>query len=121
MKNKEIRVIVNGLGEGGFQSVSLNSVSNFKDYYKLIGNDCRAFDIVYVEYKGHRLSVFVDDEGMLKSGNLGRMVGNYPQPIFGNVVITGDVDSRGNTLGVPDELGVIDFFEMFGEVKWQVK
>lgn len=118
---KEIRVIVNSLGEDGFQSVSLNSVSDFTDYYKLIDNNCRAFDVVYVEYKGHRLSLFVDDEGMLKSGNLGRMVANYPQPIFGNVVVTGDVDSRGKTLGVPDELSVVDFFEMFGEVQWQVK
>lgn len=121
MKNKEIRVIVNTLGEDGFQSVSLNSVSDYTDYYKLIDNDCRAFDVVYVDYKGHRLSVFCDDEGMLKTGNLGRLVANYPNPIFGNVVITGDVDSRGNTLGVPDGLGVVDFFEMFGEVKWQVK
>ena len=96
---------------------TLEDIASYKDYYKLIG--CRTFDVIRVTYKGHNLSVFCDDEGMLKSGNLGRLIAGYPQPIFGNIVITGDVDSNGDTLPLPEELTVVTMLEFSNQVEWK--
>jgi len=103
-------------------------VSDYKDYYKLIGNDCTSFDVVRVTWKGHNLSLFVDDEGLLKSGNLGRDViyddtlpEEYVTRLFGTIVITGDVDEEGETLNVPRDITLIDLVSMISDVKYQVR
>lgn len=96
-----------------------DEIATYKDYYKHL--ECDTFDVVMVEYKGERLSIYVDDEGMLKSGNLGRDVQGCPQPLFGNLVITGGVDVEGETLGVPSTITWVDVFNMVSEPKYIVK
>ena len=114
-----MRAMVCKINEIGFESLQEVDVKSYKDYYELIG--CSCFDIVMIEYQGHKLSVYCDDEGMLKSGNFGRVIGSYPNPIFGSIVITGGADEEGNTLGLPDELTMLDIYKIIGEVQWVVK
>ena len=116
----KIRAICNNV-EGGVNQYTLEEIGDFTDYYPLLGKDVTTFDVVRVEFKGHLLSIFCDDEGMLKSGNYGRMIADYPQPIFGNVVITGWVDSEGNTLDLPEELSLLDIIEISGDVNYITK
>jgi len=114
-----IRAVVNKVYPTCGQSYSLVEIENYKDYYEHL--EASLFDVIYVTYKGHRLSVFVDDEGMLKSGNYGRLIADYPNPIFGNVVIVGDVDEEGETLGLPDDLNLTDMFDFSGDIQWRTK
>lgn len=71
----------------------------YTDYYGLIGADL--FDVVRVEWHGHDISIYLDDEGLLKP-NHGRLVQGYHEPLFGNLVITGGVNAEGDTLPLPD-------------------
>lgn len=75
-------------------------IKSYKDYYRHL--NCDLFDVVMVEWDGEEISIYVDDEGMLKSGNLGCDVEGYPQPLFGNLVFTGGVDEEGDTLPFPE-------------------
>ena len=84
-------------------------ITNYKDYYKYM--ECDLFDVVMVQWDGYPISIYIDDEGMLKP-NLGRMVQGYPEPLFGAMVICGGVDSEGNTLDLPD------FFSRFDIPKY---
>ena len=111
-----MRAICNRVNNG-VQSYELVDIASYKDYYPLL--EAELFDVVMIEYMGHRLSVFVDDEGMLKPNNLGRLIAGYPQPIFGNIVIVGDVDSEGNTLPLPEELTVVTMLEFSNQVEWK--
>jgi hypothetical protein len=90
-------------------------IKDYQEIYDLL--DCDLFDIVHVEYKGYRLNIYVDDEGMLKP-NYGRYINGYPNPIFGNIVIMGDTDEEGGTLGLPDELNVEDFLEFSKKIEF---
>lgn len=114
-----MRAIVNKINETGIEAYQEVNIKSYKDYYSLI--DCSCFDVVRIEHQGHELSVYCDDEGMLKSGNFGRIIGNYPNPIFGNIVITGGVDEEGETLSVPDELTILDIHKIIGEILWVVR
>ena len=99
--------------------VTKEVIKEHTDYYELI--DCRTFDVVNVEWKGQAISLFVDDEGMMVSGNLGRMVEGYPQPLFGTIVVAGGVDNYGRTLSVPEEISILDMSDFIGEVQYVVK
>jgi len=81
-------------------------VSNYKDYYKLL--NAELFDVVAVRWDGVDISIYVDDEGMMKSWNLGRSVRGCPAPLFGNMVFCGGVDSEGNTLDLPKKITIED-------------
>ena len=81
-------------------------VSNYKDYYKLL--NAELFDIIMVTWKGVDISIYVDSKGMLKSKNLGRDVKGFPEPLFGNMVICGNVDIEGNTLDLPKKITIED-------------
>ncbi len=113
---KPIRVAVNTLEKGGLQSWRLEEVKDYRDYYPLLDATC--FDVVMVEWKGHKLSVFCDDNGLYKERNFGRIIANYPQPIFGNIVVCGDVDNKGQTLPLPEELNLTNMIEFSHEIKW---
>jgi len=89
-----------------FNEVQIN---DYKDYYKLL--DAELFDVVMVRWDEINISIFVDDEGMLKSNNLGREVHGYPEPLFGNMVICGGVDIEGNTLDLPENITIEDVKE----------
>lgn len=117
---ENVRAIVNRI-DGGMNSYTFEVVKDATQIVDLIGKDARYFDVVMVEYKGHRLSVFVDDEGMLKGGIFGREICGYPQPIFGNAVIFGDVDAEGETLPIPEELSLSDMIDFSSEIKYITK
>lgn len=70
-------------------------IKTYKDYYPLLGVD--TFDVVMVEWEGISVSIYIDDEGILKP-NHGRLVLGYHEPLFGNLVICGGVDAEGDTL-----------------------
>jgi len=70
-------------------------IKTYKDYYPLLG--CNTFDVVMVQWEGKDISIFLDDEGLMKP-NHGRLVQGYHEPLFGNLVICGGVDVEGETL-----------------------
>ena len=75
---------------------------DYKTIYTHIG--CDLFDIVYAESGGHRISVFVDDEGLLNNPQHFFMLDGWAQPLAGNGLVLGDVDEEGETLAAPDDL-----------------
>jgi len=106
-----MRAIVSKVMDGGYTMTYETEIKNFTDYYKHLECDC--FDIVSIDYKQHRLSMFVDDEGMLKPNNYGRIIHGYEtQPLFGNIVVLGDVDDEGNTMGCPESISINDVHKM---------
>ncbi len=121
----KINVLVSKIvGNGSVVSTTKDTVSDYTDYYKLI--KCTTFDVVRVTWKGQRLSLFVDDEGLMKPFNYGRDVvyddtTMETTELFGTIVVTGDVDEEGETLGVPDEITLIDLIDLISDVKYQVK
>ena len=115
---KEINCLVIEPTEIGL-IVHKDVVKDYKDFYKLGGFDM--FDVVRVNWGELDINIYLDDEGLLKSGNLGRMVEGYPNPLFGTLIITGGTDSEGNTLSVPDELNILDIPKYVGEVEYVVK
>ena len=94
----------------------VTEINTYKDYYKHL--EVSLFDAVRVQWKGKDISVYVDDEGMLKEGNYGRMVMGYPEPLFGNLVIVGGVDSKGDTLPIPEEIKLLDLREFISDIKY---
>jgi len=94
-------------------------VGDYTDYYKLGGFSC--FDVVRVNWDGMDISLFIDDNGMMKSDNFGREVHGYPHPLFGCAIITGGVDKQGNTMSVPEELNISDIPKYISEVKYIVR
>ena len=90
---------------------------NYKEYYKLL--ECDIFDVAMTSINGNNISIFVDDEGLLKSGNT--IVGINELSLAGNLLILGDVDRKGNTLGLPDGIEIEDIADVIyiiGETRW---
>jgi len=94
------------------------SITNYKDYSKYL--ECDLFDVVSVEWNSEQISIFVDDEGMMKE-NFGRRVMGYPDPLFGNMVITGGVDSNGETLPAPEWLTRETVNQFIGDIEYRTK
>ena len=94
-------------------------IDTYKDYYKHL--ECTMFDAVRVSWNDTDITIYVDDEGLLKSGNLGRHVHGYPEPLFGNLVITGGVDSIGRTLDAPEWLTLEKVMEFIYPISYKVK
>ena len=97
-------------------------IGEYTDYYEHL--KCEMFDVVSISVIDknmvkHDLSIFVDDEGLFKPNNVGRLVGNYPQPLFGNLVIMGGVDEEGETLDCT--LDLIDVVNMVSEPLYTTK
>ena len=91
-------------------------VNDYTDYYEHL--ECGTFDVVMVEWKGHAVSLFVDDEGLLKPKTYGRKVEGYPEPLFGNIVAMGGVDDQGNTMDIHEDITLLDIGELIGEIQW---
>ena len=111
-----IRVILSKIvkdSNGNLLGVKITEeeVNDYTDYYKLIG--CSTFDVVRLD----GADIFLDDEGLLVSGNYGRMVEGYPEQLFGNLVFTGGADDEGETL--PCTLSIEDVEKMVGGVEWK--
>lgn len=75
---------------------------DYRTIYDHIG--CELFDVVYAEVGGHKVSIFVDDEGLLNAPQAFFLLPGWPQPLAGNALVLGDVDEEGETLGLPDEV-----------------
>lgn len=90
-------------------------INDWTDYAKFL--NCELFTVVSIEYKEETLSLFIDDEGLLKP-NFGREIFNYPEPLFGNIIICGDVDSNGETLPIPKSISLMDIDEIIGGIKY---
>lgn len=75
---------------------------DYKTIYTHIG--CDLFDVVYAESGGHRISIFVDDEGLLTNPQHFFMLEGWADPLAGNGLVLGDVDEEGETLAAPDDL-----------------
>ena len=75
---------------------------DYKTIYTHIG--CDLFDIVYAESGGHRISVFVDDEGLLNNPQHFFLLDGWADPLAGNGLVLGDADEEGETLAAPDDL-----------------
>ena len=114
---KKINVLVTEPLEFGIM-VQKVEIGDYKDYYKLGGFE--NFDVVRVEWDGHEISLYVDDEGLLKSGNFGREVVGYPEPLFGTIIVTGGVDTKGNTLSIPEEINILDIPKYISDVKYVI-
>ena len=119
-----INVLVSRVMDMGMVLNQKDTVSDYTDYYKLI--ECTSFDVVRVTWKGQNLSLFVDDEGLLKPYNYGRDViyddtSEDVTQLFGTIVVTGDVDEDGETLGVPEEITLMDLIELISDVKYVTK
>ena len=105
-----MRAIISKVRNGLHTEVYETEIENFTDYYSHL--ECELFDVVSIEYKGKRLSLFVDDEGMLKP-NYGRIIYGYEtQPLFGHVVVAGEVDAEGETMDCPESISISDVHEM---------
>jgi hypothetical protein len=97
---------------GTKQTVQIKK-NNIKDIYDLIG--CDVFTVVPVAKKSPAgntgLSVYVDDEGLLKQNSvvniwsiwLSGFIG-YNSPLMGNILLTGPTDIDGYDTDVPDSL-----------------
>ena len=79
-------------------------IRNYKDYYKYIG--CDSLDMVRLTWGDINVSIFIDDKGLMKPNNIGRKVFGYPEPLFGNMIFTGDVNEDGETLPLPKEITI---------------
>ncbi len=104
-------IVINVDGEATGVNTREVDIKDYKDYYPLL--KCSNFDVVM---PNDEMSIFVDDEGMLKSKNYGRMVDGYPEPLFGNLVFCGGVDSKGETLDTPLQIHDVKF--MVGDIRW---
>lgn len=89
----------------GITIVEEIDIKSYKDYYKYLECDC--FDVAM--NKDRTISAFVDDSGLLVSDNpvctysdLG-----FDEPLAGNVVFAGGVDSEGETLPLSEDISVM--------------
>jgi len=117
--SEEISVFVSKIIGDSLVSNTKEKITNYKDYYKFL--ECDIFDVVTIDWKGYQLSLFVDDEGLLKSGNCGREIEGTCQPLFGNIVVCGGVDEEGNTMSVPIKMQILDLMDIIGDIKYVVK
>ena len=113
-----MRAIVSKISEVGTLCYEAD-IDNYKDYYKHL--ECNCFDVVMVKWQEHDISIFVDDEGMLKKGNLGRIVKGYNIPLFGNMVICGGVDEEGETLPLPEDFNLLNINAFISPVCYKIK
>jgi len=93
-------------------------IEDYKDYYKHL--EASMFDIVYVDWMGVKVSLMVDDEGLLKSGNLGRKAEGYPNPLFGHIVVLGLADEEGVTLDLDERCNEEMVMVMISTCQWRV-
>ena len=94
-------------------------IEDYTEYYKHL--NCHTFDVVRVTWLDEEISIFVDDEGLLKPSNYGREVIGYKGALFGNMVICGGVDPIGNTLAIPEKFDVMTIGELISSVMYVTK
>ncbi len=108
-----IEVIVYNAQMSLFTKETLNSI---EDYYKFL--DCRIFDMVEINKD---ITLYVDDEGLFKSGNNVSDVKyeDFERKIAGNIIVTGGIDDEGNDL--PCKLSIIQVSKLIEQTEYVVK
>lgn len=102
-------------------SIYSSYVEEYGDIYTLGGFEI--FDVVYGKTPFGVVSIFVDDEGLLKSGTLVSDLKNFGSDdlkLAGNLIIAGGTDDEGETLDVPEGLTIdwlVDNITVFGVVR----
>jgi hypothetical protein len=81
------------------------------DYYKHL--KCQTFTIVTVDWCGHEVDIFVDDEGLLNDGNEFFVFQGWHQPLAGRALILGH-DDEGETTSCP--IGIEEAADAIGWV-----
>ena len=94
-------------------------VSSYKDYYKLL--NAKQFGVARVKWKDIDIVICMDDYGILKSGNLGRNIKGCSLPLFGNLVICGGVDVKGNPFNLPESITIADVEERISIPLYTIK
>lgn len=69
------------------QTIEFAEISNYKDIYPLIGNDCNTFSVP-VEFE-NRDALYCDDEALYHPYQGGIIMPDWNYPIVGNFVIVG--------------------------------
>ena len=92
--NSELKTVTPVDYNGGYTTI-----------YKHIG--CDLFDVVYAKVGKHRVSIFVDDEGLLKNPQHFFMLPGMDQPIAGNGLVLGEADEQGETMALPEAVDSI--------------
>ena len=117
MSKTIIRGIVFPIGSNEPKEVMVEQ-DNIEDIYKYI--ESPIMDVVSICIDEHQVSVYVDDEGLLKTDNLGRDVKGYPNPLFGSLLFLGGVDNYGRTLGLDDEITIETIKDIVSEPRYRV-
>lgn len=110
---KKINVIVYN---AKMQLFTKEEITKLDDYYKFL--ECDMFAVVM---PSENISLYVDDEGLLQSGNLISQIKykNFETKLAGNIIITGGVDDEGETLSC--ELSLIEVSNMISLTEYVVK
>lgn len=62
---------------------------------------CTMFDNIGLTWRGYDVTVFFDDEGLIKP-NKGRLLQGAMEPLFGNLIIMGAWDNNREIMKLPD-------------------
>lgn len=85
-----------------FKEVEIDETKGLDDYYKHL--ECSSFDIQTVDFSGIQMSLYVDDEGLFKKGNIAYDSDIFRSVLCGNILFLGGVGSEGETLELPKEI-----------------
>ena len=94
-------------------------INSYKDYYKLL--NAKRFGIARIRWKDIDIAICMDDYGILKNGNLGRNIKGCPLPLFGNMIICGGVDVKGNPFDLPESITIEDVKERISIPLYTIK
>jgi len=103
----------------GINELNKVQVNSYNDYYKLL--KAKRFGVTKVRWKDIDIAICMDNYGILKSGNLGRNVKGCPLPLFGNMVICGGVDVKGNPFDLPESITIEDVKERISTPLYTIK
>lgn len=81
------------LKDGKFEEVE---IEKFEDYYKFL--ECETFDIQTTTIFSKQVSMYIDDEGLFKKGNIAYNSPFFHSPLCGNILFLGGADKDGKTL-----------------------
>lgn len=90
------------------QTITETTISNYKEIYQKIGNECSLFTCP-IEFENSDV-IYVDDEGLLKEVHGGFMMNGWNYPLIGNAII----------LGTDEEGESVDYASNIEEIKRKI-
>ncbi len=108
-----MKAVLNTIDERGELKYKFVNVESDEEIIKLLGTQTP--DIKFIEFMGHELTVLHTYKRCTKSGTLGRLIPDSGEPIFGDILITGDLAEES---GIPDSLVLKDFYHFSSEVRY---